>query len=155
MRRPHRAHGGRGLTNDFAPLGCAVGNQYNVTDLAGFKSGPGNAGFLDQLFDFGQAGEFKASANTTILADFRSELLLGFNPQAIARRQKFRDTPLAQRRRGIAGEQIAQRLKLKQPRTGVAHAIGHEIGRKIVSKIVSKRHAFRCYNAGQISVGDG
>src|SRR5208282_2012174 len=127
---PIAAHGGRRLTHDFAPLCGPVGNKDNVADLAGFESGPGNAGFLDQLFDFGQAGEFKASADTTILADFGRELLLGFNPRAIERRQKFRDAALSQRRRGVAGEQLAQRLELEQARTGVGHGIGHEIGRK-------------------------
>src|ERR1019366_4279711 len=93
---PLGAHRGGRLTHDFAPLGSAVGDEDNDADLAGFKSGAGNAGFLDQLLDFGQAGEFETCADTTILADFRGELLLGFNPCAIERRQKFRDAALAQ-----------------------------------------------------------
>ncbi len=123
---PLGAHRGWRLTHDFAPLGSAVGDEDNVADLAGFKSGSGNAGFLDQLPDFGQPGEFETSADTTIVADFRGELLLGFNPCAIERRQKFRDATLAQRRRGVAGEQVAQGLELEQARTSVGDRIGHE-----------------------------
>ena len=68
-----------------------------------------------------QSGEFKASADAAILADFGGELLLGFNPRAIERRDKFRDAALAQRRRGVAREQFAQGLKLEQARAGVGH----------------------------------
>ena len=94
---PLGTHGGWRLTHDFAPLRSAVGDEDNVADLGGLKCGSGNAGFFDQLFDFGQAHEFETSAHTPILADFRGELLLGFNPCAVERRQKFRDAALAQR----------------------------------------------------------
>ncbi len=67
---PFGAHGGWRLAYDFAPLGCAVGDEDNVADLSSFKSGSGDAGFLNQFLDFGQPGEFETSADTTILADF-------------------------------------------------------------------------------------
>ena len=123
---PLGAHRGGRLAHDFAPLGSAVGDQHNVADLSGLKSGSADARLLDQLSDFGQAGEFETSADAAILADFGRELLLRLNPGAIERRQKFRDAALAQRRRGVAGEQVAQRLELKQARTGVGDWIGHE-----------------------------
>ena len=71
------------MTHDFAPLRCAVGNEDDIADLGGFESGSGDAGFLDQPLDFGQSGEFETSADAAIFADFRCELLLGFNPCAI------------------------------------------------------------------------
>ena len=135
--RPLGAHRGRRLTHDFAPLGGAVGYQNNVADLAGLKSGSGNAGFLDQLSDFEQAGEFEASADAAILADFRGELVLGFNPCVVERRQKLGDAALAQWRRGVAGQQVAQRLELEQARAGVRYGMGHE------------GHAVSWYNAGR------
>ena len=134
---PLGAHRGRRLTHDFAPLRSAVGDQDNVADLAGFKSGSGNAGFFDQLSDFGQPGEFESSADPAILADFRGELVLGFNPCVVERRQKFGEPALAQWRRGVAGQQVAERLELEQPRTRVGHGMGHE------------GHAVSWYNAGR------
>ena len=123
---PIGAHGGGRLTDDFAPLGSAVGNEDNVADLGGFEGGTGNAGFLDELVDFGQAHEFETSADAAILADFGGELLLVFDPRAIERRQEFRDAALAERGRGVAGEQVAQGLELEQARAGVGHGIGDE-----------------------------
>jgi hypothetical protein len=114
------------LTDDFAPLGSAVGDENNVSDLAGLKSRSGNAGFLDRLPDFGQPGEFETSADAPILADFGGQLLLGFNPCAIERREKFSDAALAQRRRCVADEQVSQGLELEQARTGVEDRIGYE-----------------------------
>src|SRR6266446_2287374 len=80
---PRGAHRGWRLTGDFAPLGCAVGDEDYIADLGGFKSGSAYAGFLNQLLDFGEAGEFEASADATELADFCRQLLLSFNPRAI------------------------------------------------------------------------
>ena len=147
---PFGAHRGWRLTYDFAPLGRAVGDEDYVANLGGFQSGSGDAGLLDQLLDFGEAGEFETSANAAILADFCRELLLSFNPRAIERRQKFGDAAFAQRRRGVAGEQVAQGLELEQARTAVGDRIGHE-GHACDGAFSG---AFSWYNAGQISVGD-
>src|SRR5208283_2589311 len=91
---PVGAHGGGRLTHDFSPLGCAVGDEDNVADLGGFERGSRDAGFLDQLFYFRQAGEFEASADAAILANFRGELLLDSNPGMIERRHKLSDAAL-------------------------------------------------------------
>ena len=121
---PLGAHGGRGMADDLAPLGGAIGDEDNIADLAGFKSGSGNAGFLDQLRDLGEAGELKASADAEELADFGGELMLAFNPGAIDRGTEFRDAALAQQRRGVPGEQVAQALELQQAGAGVEDRIG-------------------------------
>ncbi len=123
---PVGAHRGGRLAHNFTPFGSAVGDQHNVANLGGLKSGAADARLLDQLSDFGQPGEFEPSADAAVLADFSRELLLRLNPGMIERRQKFRDAALAQRRGGVAGQQVAQRLELKQARTGVGHWIGHE-----------------------------
>ena len=121
---PLETHGGRGLADDLAPLGGAVGDEDNVANLAGFQSRSGNPGFLDQLRDLGQAGELKASADAAELADFGGEPMLGFNPGAIEGGAEFRDAALAQRRRGVAEEQVAQALELQQAGAGVEDRIG-------------------------------
>src|SRR6266481_7215455 len=125
-RGPRGAHRGWRLAYDFAPLGCAVGDEDHIADLGSLQSGSSDAGLLNQFLDFREAREFEASADTAILADFGSELLLGFNPRTIERRQKFRDAALAQRRRGVASEQVAQGLELEQARTSVGDRNRHE-----------------------------
>jgi hypothetical protein len=88
---PLGAHGRRRLADNFTPLGAAVGDEHYVANLGGLKSGSANAGFLDQLPDFRQAGKLETSADSPILADFGGELVLGLNPCVIERRQKFSD----------------------------------------------------------------
>ena len=80
---PLGAHGRRRLADDFAPLGCAVGDHDHVADFAGFEGRSGDEGLLHWLLDFGQADEFKTPANAAILANLGGELLLGFNPCAV------------------------------------------------------------------------
>ena len=82
---PIGAHRGGRLTHDLAPLRGAVGDEDDVANFGGFKSGSADAGFLNQRLDFGKAGKFETSADTAVLADFRGELLLGLNPCVVER----------------------------------------------------------------------
>ena len=95
-------------------------------NLGRFESCASDAGLLDESFYFRQAAEFKSSAHAAELANLLGQRVLVLNPGTIKRSLQPGDSAFAERRRGVSGQQVAQRLELEQPRAGMLHRMGHE-----------------------------
>jgi hypothetical protein len=80
-----------------------------------------------KIGDVEQAGEVESAACSAKFPELAGQLLLILNPGPVGGGCEGSDAFLAQGRRGVSAQQMAERFKLQDPRAVVNEALGHDV----------------------------
>jgi len=106
--------------------GCKAISRHSA-DFGGFESCAGDAGFLDRLADFDEAGKLEATAEAPEFANFARQLLLAFDPSMIDGGRESGNAGPSQRRRGVSAQEFADSVELEDGCRAVKERLGSHL----------------------------